>query len=186
MPSLAKDISQELKQRHNVDEYFYPKVSMDLDFPNGLIGEITEIIKLLEKNGFKATTENVFRVMELKRLLLKRYGETAEGKKAKTEYRKMILEDIKPVGVTIPLEVLLVNGIIILLLSTATRFLWSFADEAGKIAAKKLLGDDKKLSKEHNMPIKEYKFLKNQAVIFIEKGNGLDLLIKNLQREGEE
>jgi hypothetical protein len=56
----------------------------------------------------------------------------------------------------------------------------------GKITAKKLLDDEKKLSKEHNMTLKEYKFLRNQTVILIEKGNGLDLLFKNLQKEGQD
>lgn len=186
MSSLAKNIALELKQEYKVDEYFYSGFSMDIDFPNGLIGEVAEISKLLEKNGFRVTTKNVFHIMKLKESLLKRYSETADGKKSMAEYRKMILEDIKPVGATIPIEILLANGIILLLISVAGRFLWSFLDEAGKITARKLLGDEKKLSKEHNMTIKEYKFLKNQTVILIEKGEDLDLLIKNLQREGQE
>lgn len=167
-----------------MDEYFYPMISMNIDIPNGLIGEVTEISRVLGKNGFRVTTENVFRVMELKKSFLKRYNETVEGKKSKAEYRRMILEDIRPTGVTIPIDLLFVNGIIILLLFVAARFIGSFADEAGKIVARKLLGDEKKLSKEHNMTIKEYKFLKNQVVILIEKGKGLS--IKNLQREGQE
>ena len=169
-----------------MDEYFYPTISMEIDIPNGLIGEVTEISQLLKKNGFRVTTENVFNVMELKKSLIRRYNETAEGKKSKAEYSRIILEDIKPTGITIPVDFLLVNGIVLLLLFVAYRFLGSFADEAGKIAARKLLGDEKKLSKEHNITINEYKFLRNQAMILIEKGNGLDFLIKNLQREGKE
>ena len=46
------------------------------------------------------------------------------------------------------------------------------------------LNDEKKNAKEHNIAIKEYRFLKNQAVISIDKGNDLDL-VKNLQREQE-
>jgi len=186
MSNLAKQISIELKQKYKIDEFFYSGFSMDIDFPNGLIGEVDEICKLLKKNAFGVTTENVFHFMELKKALNKRYSETADGKKAMAEYRKMILEEIEPVGTTIPIELSLTNGIIILLIAIAGRFLWSFLDEAGKITAKKLLGDEKKLSKEHNMTIKEYKFLKNQAVILIEKGNDLDFLIKNLQREEQE
>jgi len=186
MSSLANDITLELKQRYNVDEYFYPEVSMDIEIPNGLIGEVTDISKILEKNGFKVTTENVFRIMELKKSLLERYDETVGGKKSKAEYRKMILEDVKPIGVTIPIDFLLVNGIIMLLLFVAGRFLGSFADEAGKIVARKLLDDEKKLSKEQNMTIKEYKFLKNQTVILIEEGKDLNILIQNLQKEDHE
>jgi len=184
MSNLAKKISLELQQKYKVDEYFYSGFSMDIDLPNGLTGEVDEICKLLEKTAFRVTTENVFRVMELKESLNKRYNETADGNKAIAEYRKMILEEIKPVGATIPIELLLTKGIIVLLLSLAGRFLWSFLDEAGKITAKKLLDDEKKLSKEHNMTLKEYKFLRNQTVILIEKGDDLDFLFKNLQREG--
>jgi len=185
MASLVNDIALDLKRRHKVDEYFYPKISMDIDIPNGLVGEVTEIIKVLKRNGFRVTTENVFRVMESKKSLLMRYDETVDAKNSKAKYNKMILEDIKPTGITLPVDLLFVNGIMILLLYVAARFVGSFADEAGKIAARKLLDDEKKLSKEHNVTIKEYKFLKNQAVILIEKGEGLDFLIKNLQREGE-
>ena len=186
MSILVKDIPLDLKRRFKVDEYFYPTISMDIDIPNGLVGEVTEIGKVLKRNGFRVTTENVFRVMELKKSLLMRYDETVERKKSKAKYRKMILEDIKPTGITLPIDLLFVNGIMILLLYVAARFVGSFADEAGKIAARKLLDDEKKLSKEHNVTIKEYKFLKNKAVILIEKGNGLGFLIKNLQREGQE
>ena len=186
MSSLAKDISLELKQKYNVDEYFYPDISMDIDITNGLTGEVTDISKTLEKNGFKVTTENVFRIMELKKSLLERYDETAEGKKSKAEYRRMILEDIKPIGVTIPIEFLFVNGVIMLLLFVAGRFLGSLADEAGKIVARKLLDDEKKLSKEHNMTVKECEFLKNQTVILIEEVKDLNILIQNLQREEQE
>lgn len=186
MSNLAKNISLELEQKYNVDEFFYPKVSMDIEISNGLIGEVTTISKILRKNGFRVTTENVFHIMELKKSLLKRYSETVEGKKSEAEFRKMILDSFFPIGSTIPIEFLLVDGIIVLLLFVAGRFLGSFADEAGKITAKKLLGDEKKLSKEHNMPMKEYKFLKNQTVILIEKGNDLKFLIKNLQREDKD
>lgn len=169
-----------------MDEYFYPTISMEIDIPDGLIGEIREINRLLRKNGFRVTTENVFSVMKFKKSLLKRYNETAEGKRSKAEYSRIILEEIKPTGITIPIDLMLVNGVVLLLLFVAYRFLGSFVDEAGKIAARKLLGDEKKLSKEHNITIKEYKFLRNQAIIFIEKGNDLDFLIKNLQGEGRE
>ena len=186
MPSLIKDIPLDLKRRYKVDEYFYPTVSMDIDVPNGLIGEVTEISKALEKDGFRVTAENVFRVMELKKSLLRRYNETAEGKKSRAKYSKMVLEEIKPTGVTLPIDLLFVNGIVILLLYVAARFIGSFVDEAGKIAARKLLDDEEKLTKMHNITIKEYKFLKNQAVILIEKGNDLNCLVKSLQREGQE
>ena len=159
---------------------------MDIDIANGLVGEVSQISKVLEKNGFALNTENVFHMMELKESLLRRYSEIAEGRRWKAEYRRMILEDIKPTGVTVPIDLLFVNGIIILLLYLASCFVGSFLDEAGKITAKKLLDDEKKLSKEHNMTIKEYKFLKNQTVILIEKRDDLNFLIKKLEREGRE
>ena len=159
---------------------------MEIDVANGLVGEVTQISKVLEKNGFAVNTENVFHVMELKELFLRRYSETAEGRKSKAEYRRMILEDIKPTGITAPIELLFVNGIIILSLYVAARFMGSFVDEAGKMVARKLLDHEKKVSKELNLTVKEYKFLKNQVVILIEEGKDLDFLIKNLQRERQE
>ena len=179
------DIISDLREQHKVDEYFYPRISMDIDLRNGLKGEIVDITKLLQENGFETTIENVFRIMDFKRKLLARYGETTEGKMTTAEYRKMLLEEIKPAGITIPIELVLVNGLLALLLYVIARFAGSFADESGKIMAQRLLEKDKERSKQLNLDIREYRFLKNETAIFIQDGKTLVFLKQKLKKKRE-
>lgn len=183
MSSLVDDISLDLRKNYKVDEYFYPKISMDLDIPNGVKGEINDIIKVLQKNGFKVSSENVFRIMELKKIFLTRYSEQIEGKTEAEKYRRILLEDIKPVGIAEPIELILVNGLIVVALYMIARFVGSFADEAGKIMARKLLENDKERSKDMNLNVKEYRFLKNEVEIFIQDGKMLDSLKRKLKKK---
>lgn len=185
MSSLVNDIASDLREKRKVDEYFYPKISMDIDIPNGLEGEIADITKVLQENGFEATIENVFRVMDFKRELLTRYGETTEGKKTTAEYRRMLLEEIKPTGIAIPIELVLVNGLLALLLYVIARFAGSFADESGKIMAQRLLKKDKECSKQLNMDIREYSFFKNETAVFIQDGKTLVFLKQKLKKKRE-
>jgi len=183
MSSLVKDISLDLREKYKVDESFYPKISMDIDILDGFEGEIADILKDLQKNGFEITSENAFRIMEFKKKLLVRYSETKEGKRTTTKYRRMLLEDIKPTGITIPIELVLVNGLIALLLYVIARFAGSFADESGKMMARKLLDKDEERSKELNINIKEYRFLKNEVAIFIQNGKTLNSLKKKVKKK---
>jgi hypothetical protein len=185
MSSLVNDIALDLREKYKVDEYFYPKISMDIDISQGLKGEIADITKVLQENGFEAISENVFRIMELKRKLLTRYDETTEGKKTTANFRRMLLEDIKPTGITIPIELVLVNGLIALVIYVIGRFAGSFADESGKIIARKLLEKDKERSKQLNMDIREYRFLKNEATILIQDGKTLVFLKQKLKEKQE-
>jgi len=185
MSSPVSDIVSDLREKHEVDEYFYPKISMDTDIPNGLEGEITDITKVLQENGFEVTIENVFRFMDFKRRLLERYYETTNGRKTAAEYRRMLLEEIRPTGITIPIELVLVNGLLALLLYAIARFAGSFADESGKIAAQRLLGKDEAGSKQLNMDIREYRFLKNETTVFIQDGKTLLFLKQELKKERE-
>jgi len=182
MSSLVKDIALNLREKHKVDEYFYPKISMDIDIPNGLEGEIANITKVLQENGFEATSKHVFPIMDFKRKLLVRYGETTEGKRAAAEYRRMLLEEIKPTGITIPIDLILVNGLLALLLYVIARFAGSFADESGKLMARRLLEKDKERSKQLNLDIREYRFLKNEATILIQDGKPLIFLKQKLKK----
>lgn len=183
MSSPERDISLALRQKHKVDEHFYPKISMDIDIPNGLEGEIAEIVKALKANKFETANENVFHTMELKKKLLSRYTETPEGRKIVARYRRMLLEEIKPAGVTIPIELILVNGLIALVLYTIARFAGSFADESGRIAARRLLEKDKKRAIELNLNIKEYSFLKNEISVLIEHEKTLDSFKEKLKKK---
>lgn len=183
MSSLVDEISSSVRKRYELDDYFYPEISMDLDIPNGFKGEITDIIENLEKNRFQVSSENVFRIMELKKTLLKTYFETTEGKDQTARYRKLMLEDIKPTGITLPIELVLVNGLVALALYVLARFTGSFADEAGKIMARKLLEKDKQRSKELNIDIREYRFLKNEVTILIEDGKILNSLKEQVKEK---
>jgi len=185
MSNLVSDIALGLKEKYKVDEYFYPKISMDIDLAKGLKGEINDIIKVLQENGFEATSENVFRIMDFKRKLLARYSETTEGKKITAEYRRMLLEEIKPTGIAIPIELVLVNGLLALLLYVIAHFAGSFADESGKIMAQRLLKKDKECSKQLNMDIREYSFFKNETTAFIQDGKILVSLTQKLKKKRE-
>jgi hypothetical protein len=183
MSITIEDICSELRKRHKVDEFFYPDLSMDIEVPNGLNGEVTENIKILQKNGFGATAENIFLIMELKRQLLIKYRNTKKGKKVLEDYRQLLMKAVKPVGTTIPTDFMFVTILIGLLSYVVARFAGSFADETGKIMARRLLENDKKLSKEHNLTINEYEFLKNQAIILIQNGRVVNTLSKQLKKK---
>jgi hypothetical protein len=182
MASFEKDISQKLRERYRVNERYYPGISMDIDIANGFQGEISQITRVLSENGLETTSENVFHIMEFKKSLLVRYSEDQEGKKTTKEYRRMLLEEIKPTGISIPIELVLVNGLIALLFYVIGRFTGSFADESGKIMARKLLEEERKRSKELNMDIREYCFLKNEAIILIQDGKNLNTLRDKLKK----
>jgi len=182
MPNLEKEISLSLRQKYSVNEQFYPKISMETDIPEGLEGEINRIMKALQENELEITEENVFHVMEFKKELLQRYIQTPKGKETIAKYRRLLLEEIRPTGITIPIELLLANGLLVLLLYMIGRFAGSFADESGKLLARRLLEKDKECSKALNMNVEEYRFLREEATTFILDGKTLEILRKNLKK----
>jgi cell division protein FtsL len=183
MPAIAESICSKLRQSHKADEFFYPDISMDIEISGGLEGEVAENIRILEQNGFEATATNVLGIMESKRQLLAHYRSTKKGKKALEEYRQLLVKKVKPVGTTMPTDLMFVTIIVSLLAYMVARFTGSFADEAGKILARKLLEKEKKLSREHNLTINEYRFLKNQAVALVENGTVINTFSKQLKRK---
>jgi len=185
MSKIAARIAKQLRSEHDVSEFFYPDISIDLDLPNGLQGEVDDILELLDRNGFQTTLENVLQIMKLKRSLILRYKESNKGKRILEEYNNLLRKHIKPVGITIPLELLFASGIGALLIFVGARFLGSFADEAGKIAARRLLGDEKEVARNHNMNLKEYQFIRNQTLVLIENEDEIISLIKKLVKERE-
>ena len=58
----------------------------------------------------------------------------------------------------------------------AGKFLGSFSEETGKIAARRLLKEDKETAKELNIDIKEYQFIANEVNILIKENELSDLL----------
>jgi len=170
----VREILNELKAKYKVDEFFYPNISMNIQVPGGLEGEISDISRVLKSSGFEITATNVLQVMELKKKLLTKYTSEAERQKILADYQELLATRVKPVGTVLPLELILVNGLVIILLSMVAKFGLSFADEAGKILARKVFDEDKKQSKKLNMTEDEYRFLKTEAKVWIDtEGNKL-------------
>jgi hypothetical protein len=185
---LPNTVEDELRKKYKMDECFYPKLDMTVDFPKGLRGEIEKTIQILKNNGFPATTENVYNLMNFKRKLLQKYNNEAEGKKALDDYASLIKQK-QPVGSVVPVDYYLVAGIIAVLLYALGKFGGSFLNEAGKIAAKKLLKKNetkKHLQSELKIDKNEYNLFAQQIVVIINK-NGADLteLVSGLQKTKE-
>jgi hypothetical protein len=182
---VPDDILRDLRKDYKVDEYFYPSISMDIDLPQGFQGEINNVMSILKKNEFAVNAENVFQIMNLKRSLLKDYRERTERKKIVAKYIET-LRKREPVGSIVPLDYLLVGSIIIVVLFTLKRFLGSFADESGKLLARKLFAKSetrKQLLKELNVSADEYKIINNEIVVIIsEYGESLEAIRTRLNK----
>jgi hypothetical protein len=183
LPSSLETISLDLREKYRVDEFFYPDISMSVQIPEGLKGEVFEITRILKKNRFEGESLNVYQVMQLKKKLLTEYMESSRRRKVIEAYQELLGKKIKPVGSTIPIEMILVNGLVVILLSMVARFGLSFMDEAGKIAARRLLNEEKKQARKHNMAIEEYRFLKGEALVWINKGTALKSFAMKLQTD---
>ncbi len=181
MSSREKAIVSELRTKHKVDDFFYPDISMNIQIPDGLQGEVSQITEVLRKNKLSVNSTNVLQVMKLKRKLLREYSSRSEHKKTLEGYQKLLKTEIKPVGSSIPIEIVFINGLVVVLLSIIARFGLSFADEAGKIAARKLLGKEKSQAKKHNMSLDEYRFVKNAAMVWIEEGKTIESFAEEMR-----
>ena len=156
---------------------------MDVDIPYGLEGEVDGIIESLRKAGFEINAENVFHVMQMKKKLLDKYRSSNEGKRAFQDYSEIISEYVKPVGVTIPTDLIFINIVVILLLYLAGRFLGSFLDEAGKIFARRMLiRNRKKLSKELNITDIEYDFFEKQVIKLLKDKTKIEVLVEDIKK----
>jgi hypothetical protein len=163
MSKTVSEIVKDLKQTYKMDSGYYPKISMETDLEKGFEGEVKNVISQLRSNCFDVSSENVFLVMEFKKMLLEKYY-GIKGKKTTEEYRRLIVEDLRSVGSPASIEFLLVSGIVLLILYMGGRFLGSFADEMGKIAPQKLLNDDeKKNSAKLNIDVKEYRIIAREV-----------------------
>ena len=156
-----------------------------MQIPDGLEGEISDIARVLKESGLEVNTTNVLRLMELKKKLLIKYTSKAEREKVVTAYRELLATKIKPVGTALPLELILVDGVVVILLSVLGRFVMSFVDEAGKILARKVFDDDKKQSKKVNMTMEEYRFLKTEAKFWFDAEGNMLASLKKSTRVGK-
>jgi hypothetical protein len=186
---LLDNIENELRKKYEVDEYFYPKVDMAVDFPKGLYSEIQKIAKLLKNNGFAVTTENIYTLMDFKRKLLEKYSNESERKKVLKNYTNLIKQK-QPVGSVFGIEYYLVVGIIGVLVYVLGKFVGSFSEEAGKIAAQKLLNGEKTqkdIQEELKIDKDEYNIFSNQSILIINKNDAnFALLTKNLQKSSKD
>lgn len=182
---VTDDIVTELKRNHRVDEFFYPNITMDVDLPQGFEGEVENIELLLEKNGFAVNSENVFLVMKLKKYLFNRFSDTGERREVAKEYNK-IARQKETIGSIVPLDYFLVGGLITVFLYFLKRFSGSFADEAGKLAARRLFGKDedrKRLLKELKVNKKEYNLIINEVLVIVEKDSkSIEAVSKGLEK----
>ena len=181
----VKEILNELKAKHKVDEFFYPNISMNIQVPDGLEGEVSGIARVLKSSGFEVTATNVLRVMDLKKKLLTKYTSETGRQKILTDYQELLATKVKPVGTVLPLELILVDGLVIILLSMIAKFGLSFADEAGKILARKVFDNDKKQSEKLNMTEDEYRFLKTEAKFWIDREGNKLVEIRKSSRVGK-
>lgn len=183
---MLKDIAADLRKNYKVDEFFYPSISMDIDLPQGFKGEVDNVTEILEKNGFATTSENAFQILTLKKDLLAKYTDKAEGRKVVTEYNKLLGKK-EPVGSIVPPEYFLVSGLTAIFLYGLARFIGSFTSEAGKLAAHKLFGKAetrKQLMKELNLDVNEYALLGREIVVIINEGSkSIEAIRKKLRKQ---
>lgn len=171
-----------LKKKYKVDEFLYPKISMDIDLPGGLKSEVVSIKKTLSNNGFDVTPESIFQIMELKKRLLEGYLEP-ERTPELAQYKKIVLSK-EPVGSIIPLDYYLVGGLVTLVLYAIGKFTGSFAEESGKLMAQRLFKQkttQRKLSKKLDLTQEEYAFLVNEVIIILNDQKRMKELRKALK-----
>jgi hypothetical protein len=162
--SSAKEITSKLRSKYKVDEFFYPDISMSTQIPDGLEGEVADILELLTENEFEASAENVLRVVQLKKELLTEYCSEPE-KKTLSKYQELLATKVKPVGSAIPIDLIFVDGLVLIALSMLAKFGYSFAAESGKLLARKVFRNNKMDSKKLKMTEAEYQFLKPEVVV---------------------
>jgi hypothetical protein len=85
-----------------------------------------------------------------------------------------------------PIDYYLIVGVVGVLLYVIGKFSGSFLEEAGKIAAQRLLNNDeteRRLQEELKIDKDEYNIFSNQSIIIINKNSAnVDKLMKTLQK----
>jgi len=152
-------IRSELETKYRVDDYFYPNISFELEVPGGLTGEARRIRRDLRHAGIKTTTPNIYHTLSVKRSLIRRL----RNSKRISLYRRYIAKRVRPVGAVVPVEY--VYATIVLLI--ALFFLKSFAEEAGRISARTLLGrhNDREISGKIRCSVPEVRLARPDAVV---------------------
>jgi hypothetical protein len=155
-----KVITSQLEKEYGVDDYFFPNISFELEVPGHLRGEVQRIRKQLQKAKIEADKETVYSALSSKRDLIKRYSGHPGSIKL---FKDQIVKRIRPVGAVSSIEYLLAT----IVFGIAFSYLKSFADEAGKISARRLLSqkDEHRIARQIKCSAAEIRLAKPDAVL---------------------
>jgi len=163
MPSTKADIDAictRLETEFNVNDYFYPGLSFELDVPGHLSGEVQKIQKYLRQIHVEPTPSNIYEMLSVKRRLVQRYS---RNKRLLAQYREYVAGQVRPVGAVGSLEYMFATTVMIL----ATLFLKGFLEESGRISARRLFErhSDRDLSRKIGCNITEVRLARRDAVV---------------------
>lgn len=163
-PRQTASLATRLQRLYKVGDYFYPRISFELEVPGGLQGEAESISSLVSDVGKRPSLKEIYRIMHMKAKLIDAYQEK-EGNKANTVrlFREHVASPrARPIAGFGPIEYAVASVVVIL----AFFFLKEFASEAGRIAAKKLI-DPLVLqgaSEQLRIPEEQIRILKTDAI----------------------
>jgi len=163
MPSTKVDIDAicaRLETEFNVNDYFYPTLSFELDVPGHLSGEVQKIHKYLRSVHIEPTLRNIYEMLSVKRRLIQRYS---RNPRLLVQYREYVARQVRPVGAVGPLEYTLATIVMVL----ATFFLRGLLEESGRISARRLFErhSDRDLSRKIGCNITEVRLARRDAVV---------------------
>ena len=120
-------------------------------------------VDVLERMNELVRIDNVFMLMQLKRILVKYYA--TRRTQSVEEFGDVLLEKVKPIGGFSPLSYELAHAVLLLILTYGGfKFLDSFLSESGKIAAHRFLDrKDEEVASEVNIHINLIPFLKAEV-----------------------
>lgn len=164
LQKMDRIVSSDLEEKYDVDDYFYPKISFELEVPGQLRGEVGRIQEQLRKVKVEPTAKAVYTVLCLKRDLVRKYFKNPEQI---NQFRDQIAGRIKPIGAISPLEYSFATIVLVL----AFSYLKSFGDELGRISARKLLNekDDRRISGQLKCSVEEVRLAKPDAILVLYK-----------------
>lgn len=158
----AARIARILERKHRIGDDYYPGCSLHLQIAGGLAGDAFRSLELLSRVGQPERGDTVLAVMQTRKSLMKYYTSAREASIAK--FNAILLDKVRPIGGISPAVYELAQTILIALVTYGGfRFVGSFASEAGKIAAQKLLAKEPQaVASELNIQIELVDFLKSE------------------------
>lgn len=158
----AAKIARILERRRRIGDDYYPGCSLHLQIAGGLVGDAFRSLELLSRAGQPERSDTVLAVMQTRKFLMKYYTSNREA--SIEQFNAILLDKVRPIGGISPAVYELAQTILVaLVIYGGFRFVGSFASEAGKIAARKLLGKEPQaVASELNIQIKLVDFLKSE------------------------